>query len=401
MPNVDPNFEEVRRALGLDDAASVWRAHWEDSSASWKERADGFLGAEFARESCRALRMTAEAGAAVESACLDVQANPALKRLVWHGAHLLIERQEKPDDWPGLPEALGTAGRMFPVLTLLGGLPALQSLYRERGIPESVFVDTLSDLELWMRVYHKRHGVWGLRELEWLWRHFTGRVFKLGRLQFEIKSWPYAFRVVQHRATREIAVFAPDGARFRSDGQFDGVNGGVDPAAWMAHFEESRGTFRGNPISPEGCALEQPIELPRDTWKCMLQQGDPTLGVHIPAVGPLDHAACIASLAQATEFFARYFPEHPYRVFECDSWLLDNQLPDRMPPESNIVRFQRLFRLLASPKASDAQTLERVFDFEPITPATAPRNTRLRRAILEHMEQGGRWRTALGIRLAR
>ena len=56
--------------------------------------------------------------------------------------------------------------------------------------------------------------------------------------------------------------------------------------------------------------------------------------------------ACDASFAWAPRFFARHFPEDDYRVATCGSWLLDEQLAEYLPETSNIVQFQRRFRLV-------------------------------------------------------
>jgi hypothetical protein len=116
------------------------------------------------------------------------------------------------------------------------------------------------------------------------------------------------------------------------------------------------------------------------------------LEMHIPAGTPMGFEACGQSLHQALAFFSRYFPDRPYRGFCCTSWLLDSQLPDLLPASSNLVRFMQEF--YCYPRLSNAtQTFERVFGGEPQDLSTAPRDTTLRRAILDHALAGGRMRS--------
>nr|WP_246001771.1 hypothetical protein [Allorhizocola rhizosphaerae] len=69
--------------------------------------------------------------------------------------------------------------------------------------------------------------------------------------------------------------------------------------------------------------------------------------MHIPeCCGPLPPAACDVAFARAAEFFPRHFPDEPYEVAVCMSWLLDPALADHLPAESNIVRFQRRFAIV-------------------------------------------------------
>lgn len=398
MQYVELSFEKVKQDLRLGEDAELWRGDWSESGASYAALEDGFLTPESVEAACRFLRLPSEPAEAIRAAWPLLDANAALKRLLRHAHCLLFERHEKPKTWPVLPAELGAPGHLFQVFVLLAGLPHVQARHRERGIDCGITVDTLGDIEVWMNVYRRLHGVWGFDKVDWLCHHYAGEVIRLGRLQFEPRRWRTAFRIFRNHATGELAALAPRGARFRGDGQFDGVNGGTDPAAWTAHVEDTDDAFRGNPVTVDGRALKEIRVLPKVDWECVLEENGASVGVHIPELGPLDTEACIESFARASSFFPRHYPEHSFQLFECDSWLLDNQLAACLSAESNIIRFQRLFHLLPSPTASDAQTLERVFDFMPFNAATALRDTRLRRIVLNYMAQGGRWRTALGVR---
>jgi hypothetical protein len=74
--------------------------------------------------------------------------------------------------------------------------------------------------------------------------------------------------------------------------------------------------------------------------------GELALDMHVPDfLGPITPTACDRSIVRAREFFARHFLAEPYRVTTCHSWLLDPQLAEYLPSDSNIVRFQNRFRL--------------------------------------------------------
>ena len=145
----------------------------------------------------------------------------------------------------------------------------------------------------------------------------------------------------------------------------------------------------GTPVSPRGFALRQEVTLPLDAWRRVLAQGDPVLDVHIPGGGGMTPEACHDTMRQALEFFPRYFPEHPFVGFGCGSWILNPELEDICSPTSNMVLWMRelyLFPIPSGPRSG----LFFVFGENDIDPATAPRDTSLRRAIVEHIEKGGR-----------
>jgi hypothetical protein len=148
----------------------------------------------------------------------------------------------------------------------------------------------------------------------------------------------------------------------------------------------------GNPISPLGFAERRIVALPLNEWRLVLSPGDPVLNIHMPAGSPMDFDQCGESFGQALDFFLRHFPDRPFAAFACSSWLLDSQLDGPMPPTSNIVRFQRQVYLLPSPSGGGS-TLERVFGSADVDLAAAPRDTALRRAVIEIVERGGHIRS--------
>ena len=125
-------------------------------------------------------------------------------------------------------------------------------------------------------------------------------------------------------------------------------------------------------------------------------ESEPALGVHIPESGPLTPEACDESIAQAEPFFARHFPEWRPRVGVCTSWLLDPQLADYLAPDSNIIRFQRRFKLVGEGYDGDADVLRFVFHRIAPTIDALPQRTTLERAIVAHLRAGRHWMNRTG-----
>jgi hypothetical protein len=125
--------------------------------------------------------------------------------------------------------------------------------------------------------------------------------------------------------------------------------------------------------------------------------GDPTLSVHVPDYcGPLTPKACDESFARAAEFFARHFPQETYDLAVCHSWLLDEQLAEYLPGDSNIIRFQRRFHAAYQPDAADEQIMRFVLGRTTMSPDGVSPGTALERAIVDHLAAGRHWRGGAG-----
>jgi hypothetical protein len=126
-------------------------------------------------------------------------------------------------------------------------------------------------------------------------------------------------------------------------------------------------------------------------------KGEPCIAVHIPGfMGPFSPEACDESFALAQDFFERHFPEESYRYTVCHSWLLDQQLGEYLPTTSNIMAFQRRFRLAYTPDAADRITLEFVFRTPDRPLNELPQNTTLERAVVYHLQNGRHWHGGAG-----
>jgi hypothetical protein len=239
---------------------------------------------------------------------------------------------------PVLPKELGIQADCFWVFVFLATAESIHAWHTAHGISDAISWATLADLGLHVARNRLRHGSSGLEFPTWLGLHWRGELYALGRLQFN----PFRLRT-----------------------------GPAGPLFWY-----------------EGAAL--------DGMSAAFQPGAPVLGVHVPAGVPLDPAACDASFQAAASFFPRFFPEHASRLAVCTSWLLDEQLADYLPAESNIVRFQRRFELVPGARDSDDGMFLWIFDRVPNSVDELQPRTELERAVVRHVRDGHHWRLRTG-----
>ena len=133
-----------------------------------------------------------------------------------------------------------------------------------------------------------------------------------------------------------------------------------------------------------------------------LKAGDDIMEVHIPNGANLSPESCKASLDEAKEFFARYFPEYKFNHFTCHSWLLDPSLDNLLTPDSNIIKFRNMF----TPIKADESYAALKYVFRWNTNRRSLRNAVCASSLAERMKayvlNGGVLHEALGaIRIVR
>ncbi|MHB0936866.1 MAG: acyltransferase domain-containing protein [Armatimonadota bacterium] len=392
-------FDDIMIALGFDDTPDGWREEWEEAQAAFPGNVP-FLAEGFIAEACRFSAFPADIEQELQRAAAVFRGNPDLSRTAWF-LYRLYHRDPMPTsaevfNWPFVRNVLAEPYAMIPALVLLAGVPRMRAMHGERGIPEEVTRATLRDVEIWMRHFHRSYGYWGLMNMGWPTHHFAGRLYRLGRLQFMHVPYNGPARAFLHRETSRVVALWGGEAKVRRDGYLDGTNDIFDEEARVLEFRMGDDLAEGHLINPLGLVTAQRVMLPLAEWRPALLPGAPVIDIHIPEDGKMDFDACGESLRQAQAFFLQHFPERPPAVaFVCGTWFFDAQYQQLLPPESNIVRFQREFYL--NPLLSyDREPFWRVFGEMPEDQAAAPRDTALRRAMLEFKASGGLLRSAGG-----
>lgn len=391
------SFDDLMTALGVTDPPQEWRAGWEEAQASFPGEL-AFTTDDFLDEVNGVCGYAEDILAALRAVMAVVRGDEGLSRLAWLWHVLAFHSAEEPNpyNWPR-PAVMGAWAEMFPAVVLLSGLPRLFALHRERVLPVLVTRDTCRDLEIWMRHALRYTGAWGFTRLAWMMNHCAGRLYRLGRLQFVHRPFTGGVRAYRHRQHGQVLALSEPGICYRRDGLVNGTNGRLDEEAWTAMLEITAQTVHGYPMHPAGHALATPVTLSPAEWEPLFAPGDAGLEMHIPADGKMDIDACGDALQQALAFYPRYFPElPPARAFFCCSWLLDAQYEQLLPAESNIVRFLREFYCYPIP-SDDSDPFFRVFGPNLTDRGTAPRDTTLRRAMLDFTAAGHGLHMAAGI----
>ena len=299
------------------------------------------------------------------------------------------------DDIP-FPASLADEGERgaFCLLVALGYPDVFTRLNRARGIPDDVIADTILQIGCYDSAFQLVHGRAGIfpRQLARLHASMPPRrFFRIGRLEFIQIEFAREFVVYRNRGDGRTVAFCTAGIPFLPDGRLCPTDRPPPQNVLMTALSEDDGRIAGNGIDENARVDVAQTVLEGNEWECALRPGDPVLALHIPEGGGLTPERVDDAMKRALPFFDRHFPGNGLKGVYCHSWILSPQLRECLPPESNILAFQRKVHLLpATPNAGCDRGLWFLFRSYPPydDPAALPRDTSMQRAVAEWLERG-------------
>ena len=219
---------------------------------------------------------------------------------------------------------------------------------RRRGVPEDVIRSTVAGHSFSIHLFARSEGRPGFSVPRMNWcTNFAppSHLLTIGRFNFAPGRFWYPIRVFRSAAGSYRVLMC--GTRLHRSGLILGSPNATDEdGAYDADFVETDTFYEGYPPAPvtpgEPARVQKTrLRLLKSGWTQVLKPGDGFLVTHIPAELPFGHELQLASYRRAREIYARCYPDLGIRAIHCRSWLLAPQMQAFLPPDSNLVRFQR------------------------------------------------------------
>jgi len=122
-------------------------------------------------------------------------------------------------------ESIGERPLMLRLAFCLFCTDKMYEIFTELGLSDKVYLDSLIDLRVWANTCMKNYGEWGMREFKWLSNALRGKLFRMGRLQFErtvMEHCDYNKHGVQVKKEEEvIGVHIPEDGRMSGEDRLD------------------------------------------------------------------------------------------------------------------------------------------------------------------------------------
>lgn len=279
-----------------------------------------------------------------------------------------------------------------------GFVPLIRAFHARANVSENITRDTC----LQVLAYHDNHitgtGRIGIYQNQLSWMHHyldpEKLYLRLGRFEFMTRKY-HNGHVYRRKSDGSLVIFAIPGIQFDRMGYAVESRPDSPERAFTSVYCEDAGlgTATGSPVGPNGRTSAEPLTIRLADYDLVLGEGMPVLEMHIPSGGGMTPDESERSFRLAKEFYST-LPDrtrHPVAVI-CSSWIFNPNLPEILPPESNLVRL--LKRVHPVPRTSSTTDgLWFIFRQEgAFELLKAPRKTSLQRAVTRFIENGGRWR---------
>lgn len=263
--------------------------------------------------------------------------------------------QAELKEWPS-PREIGS---MYYYLMLLAGAEEIErrmeKIAQKRNVPQSIIAQTIYDIASDVNDYTKRTAGMPATSLGFRINvNYGGEYFRFGRLALHLNRFQGALTIYQDRESGEFAI--------------------VDNATQLLVDEKG---YLGSTVFQNN-----------KRWQVVISPEHKVLDVHIPGGAAMDMDESLVSLREGVKFFIENFPEEKFEYFACFSWLMDARLPLLLSPHSNIVRFQRMFRLFPDPLSANEELFTNIFGYVPTDYHQLPEDTSLKRSLAELLRQG-------------
>lgn len=373
--------------------------HIEINFAEFNSHQPGFLSDSWIIKQ----REVAGLGKETESALLDiartVREDETLAFLYFHCERLAFEyieiyNSKKLMEWPSFDSLLPGRSDLFLLLLTLSTIERIQKRHNSMGISPEITAATCSDIASRVSISEEfKNGELGVsvQSLIWLRHHVRGDLLQFGRLQFHVIILSGLFRVYRRLKDGKYLMVVEPGMRFTSEGYHDGIGGELSAEHWYSDWKESNGMVTANAIGPEGRAQREPVTFNINEWNLILNRSSAVMNTHIPRGTRIQIEDWRQSIKDGFDFFQnqQIYSAKPVACV-CRSWIFDSRLQKILPENSGLLNLQKRLRLF--PFSTPLQTrngFDFIFGDKDIDLDTAPRDTSLRRLVIDYAKAGG------------
>lgn len=279
---------------------------------------------------------------------------------------------------------------MLMLATLIPFIPVAAEKYAKGGFSHEEIASYLQAYGSCMGSTKIRTGYVGLDETYFRWLNLFARakIFRTHGIQFEFTKLKDFALYLRNKCSGQVIPVRVSGVVHASGKMMLGAGGYEDPeGAFEVSFAEDDEKFRGHGVF-DAVISREAQDFPKTEWECVARPGARCLGMHLPRGANITRENVRLACAEAYKIARRIDPDFTEIPIQCSSWLLDPGIEKILGPDSNVVRFGKLFA--RHPGKSPGRAANSfVFPGKPQRDEDLPEETRLQRGLKQHYLNGG------------
>lgn len=327
----------------------------------------------------------------VRQGAKQINADPAYS--AWVKVACTFLRDEKWGSYRDLPALPlnGTAKQDLAMLmTLVPFIPFAAAAYAKGGFSEEEIAGYLQAFGSNLTGTRIRTGYVGLNKTYFMWlcRFAFAQIFCVHGIQFEFTKLNKNSAYLRNRTSGEILPVMYAGQVHASGKMLVGAGGYEDDTnSFAAEFIETEDSYIGYGVYDQIVDRQKKI-YPKTHWKLLAKAGDKCLAMHLPRGADIREENVRRACDAAFQIVGKSYPAYIGVPVQCSSWLLDPGNEEILGPDSNVVRFGKLFARIPT-KSSGRAGSSSVFPGKPAADAELPEDTRLQRGLKQRYLNGG------------
>lgn len=304
--------------------------------------------------------------------------------------YMCDEKWGRYQDIPVLPLSGTPKQDMTMLATLIPFIPNAAATYEKGGFNREEIAGYLQSYGSCLSSTNTRTGHVGLdlTYFRWLHRFAFAEIFRVHGIQFEFTRLKDAAAYLRNRSSGQVIPVMTAGRIHATGKQCVGAGGYEDTTgAYEAIFTETEDSFSGYGVFD--CVIDKEIRVfPKAQWELIARPGDKCLAMHLPKGADIKKENVQRACAAAFEIIGKSYPDYIGAPVQCASWLLDPGVEDLLGPDSNVVRFGKMFARCPG-KSPGRAANSFVFPGRYEKDEDLPEDTRLQRALKQHYLNGG------------
>ena len=256
----------------------------------------------------------------------------------------------------------------------------LSEFLKKQNLPESYMTSYYEAYKKHAQNNIISHNTYGLcRYAPFMYTYAYPFILRIGRLTYQVLSFKDYCEVYEDEEGKRTILALPN-YTYNEQGYQD-VTSSFRPV-----YKKNGDMVLAHTFDEKGLLSEKALEYDLKKLTKVYSPGDKVITIHIPGDGKLSPELVEQSLKDAEVILGKCFAKYHWKGFVCQTWFLDTQLREVLPPESNMLKFQDRFDLVMAGDNRNHSLFEHIFRVKPtdlsnLVPKNCFQEVMLQRAV--------------------